>query len=274
MWGMRWMCVAACLMTLVGAGCDRPSSHRAPSGLGASPEKLEFGLSAVGVTKTMKVRLSNRGRAPFMVHGARATLPNVEVTPFDAFELKAGGEREVEVRFTADVEGAVAGQLEVLTDADNVGREGVAKLGLDGQGVKAFVDVPGRTLDFGNVELGQVEMRELVVRNPTKVETPVRVSFDGSDADQFSSSETGRSFQLKPGEERRVPLSFNPERLGAASAQLHVGVECPMCEPIVVALSGTGIATLLEVTPLRVDFGRVPVGATAEERVIVRNLGT
>ncbi|REG36223.1 hypothetical protein ATI61_102600 [Archangium gephyra] len=274
MLGLRWVCVAACLMALAGAGCDRPSSHRAPSGLGASPEKLEFGLSAVGVTKTMKVRLSNRGRAPFMVHGARATLPNVQVAPFDAFELKAGGEREVEVRFTADVEGAVAGMLEVLTDADNVGKEGVAKLGLDGQGVKAFVEVPARTLDFGNVEMGQVELRELVVRNPTKVESPVRLSFDGSDADQFGSSEAGAPFVLKPGEERRVPLAFSPQRLGAASAQLHVGVECPMCEPIVVSLSGTGIATLLEVTPLRVDFGRVPVGATAEERVIVRNLGT
>ncbi len=272
--GVRWVCVAACLMALMGAGCDRPSSHRAPSGLGASPEKLEFGLSAVGVTKTMKVRLSNRGRAPFLVHGARATLPNVKVAPFEAFELKAGGEREVEVSFTADVEGAVAGVLEVLTDADNVGKEGVAKLGLDGQGVKAWVEVPTRAIEFGNVELGQVELRELVVRNPTKVESPVRLFFDGADADQFGSSEAGQPFVLQPGEERRVPLSFNPQRLGAAAVQLHVGVECPTCEPVVVSLSGTGIATLLEVTPLRVDFGRVPVGATAEERVIVRNLGT
>ncbi|HZI03633.1 MAG TPA: choice-of-anchor D domain-containing protein, partial [Archangium sp.] len=228
----------------------------------------------MGVTKTMKVRLSNRGRAPFMVHGARANLPNVEVVPFDSFELKAGGEREVEVRFRAEVEGEVAGVLEVLTDADNVGKEGVAKLGLDGQGVKAWVEVPVRSLDFGNVELGHVELREIVVRNPTKVESPVRVAFDGADADQFSSSEVGAPFVLKPGEERRVPVSFNPQRLGAALVQLRVGVECPTCEPTVVALSGTGIATLLEVTPLRVDFGRVALGATAEERVIVRNLGT
>ena len=274
MLGLRWVCVAACLMALVGAGCDRPSSHRAPSGLGASPEKLEFGPSAVGVAKTMKVRLSNRGRAPFMVHGARATLPNVEVAPFDAFELKAGGEREVEVRFTADVEGAVSGVLEVLTDADNVGKEGVAKLGLDGQGVKAWLEVPARSIDFGNVELGQVELREVLVRNPTQVASPVRLDFDGADADQFGSSEAGTTFVLEPGEERRLPLSFNPQRLGAAQVQLRVRVECPTCEPNVVTLSGTGIATLLEVTPLRVDFGRVALGATAEERVIVRNLGS
>ncbi|MCY1076523.1 choice-of-anchor D domain-containing protein [Archangium lansingense] len=274
MMGLRWVCAAACLMALVWAGCDRPSSHRAPSGLGASPEKLDFGLSAVGVSKTMKVRLSNRGRAPFQVHGARATLPNMEVVPFEAFELKAGGEREVEVRFTADVEGAVSGVLEVLTDADNVGKEGVAQVGLDGQGVKAWLEVPLRAVDFGNVELGHVELREVIVRNPTQVASPVRLDFDGVDADQFGSSEVGGTFVLQPGEERRLPLSFNPQRLGSAQAQLRVRVECPTCEPSVVTLSGTGIATLLEVTPLRVDFGRVALGATAEERVIVRNLGS
>src|SRR5687768_1326414 len=102
--GLRWVCVAVCMMALVGTGCDRPTSHQARSGLAATPETLDFGLSAVGVPKTMKVRLSNRGRAPFLVQGATANLPNMEVVPFEPFELKAGGEHEVEVRFTADVE--------------------------------------------------------------------------------------------------------------------------------------------------------------------------
>ncbi|QRK08015.1 choice-of-anchor D domain-containing protein [Archangium violaceum] len=274
MLGFRWVCTAACLLALAIVGCERPSSQRAQSGLGASPEKLEFGLSAVGVTKTMKVRLSNRGRAPFTVHGATATLPNVEVVPFEAFELKAGGEHEVEVRFTPAVEGEVAGVLQVLTDADNVSKDGMAQLDLAGRGVKAWVDVPVRSIEFGNVELGHVEMRELFVRNPTEVESPVRLDFDGADADEFGSSESEELFVLRPGEERRLPLTFSPTRLGAASVQARVSVACPTCEPIVVTLSGTGIATRLEVTPLRVDFGRVALGATAEERITVRNLGS
>ncbi|HEX8440513.1 choice-of-anchor D domain-containing protein [Archangium sp.] len=271
--GLRWVCVAACVLALSGSGCERPASQRAQSGLGASPEKLEFGLSAVGVTKTMKVRLSNRGRAPFTVHGATASLPNVEVLPFDAFELKAGGERELEVRFTPDVEGSVQGMLDVLTDADNVGQEGVARLGVDGRGVKAWVELNTSALDFGNVEMGNVELRELVVRNPSQVQSPVRVDMDGADADEFGSSEAGKPFMLAPGEERRVPLSFTPDRLGSAQAIARVAV-CPTCEPTVVQLTGTGIAAQLEVTPLRVDFGRVSPGATAEERITVRNLGT
>ncbi len=267
---MRWVWLAACLGALIGVGCEQPRSQGAHSGLAMTPEKLEFGPSAVGVEKTMKVRLSNRGRAPLTVHGATASLPNMAVVPFESFELKAGGERELEVRFTPHVEGAVSGLLEVLTDAN---KEGVARLGVAGRGVKTWVEVRTPALDFGNVELGHVELRELVVRNPTQVESPVRLDIDGADADQFGSSEEGVPFLLRPGEERRLPMSFGPRRLGVAQAIGRVAV-CPTCEPTIVSLAGMGIAARLEVTPLRVDFGRVALGASAEERITVRNLGT
>ncbi|MFY0574670.1 choice-of-anchor D domain-containing protein [Cystobacter fuscus] len=274
MLGRRGSCLATCLFAVLVAGCERPSSQRASSHLGLTPGKLEFGLSAVGITRTKTVRLSNQGRAPLRVRGVSATLPDVRVEPFEPFELPSGGEREVEVRFTPEGEGTVEGRLEVLTDADNVGREGVAVLGVGGQGVKASLEVLVRTLDFGDVETGHLEVRELVVRNASLVDSPVRLSLSGLDADAFGSDAVGAPFSLQPGAQRRLSLSFLPERLGAAEAEAHVGVECFGCEPSVVKLSGTGIASRLEVTPLRVDFGRVAVGSTAEERVTVRNLGS
>jgi hypothetical protein len=271
--GVRWLCVAACLLAVVGAGCDRPTSRRARSGLVATPETIEFGPSAVGVSKRMKVRLTNRGRAPFTVHGMTSSVANVRVPGFEGFTLGAGAERELEVEFTPDVEGAVRGVLEVLTDADNVGQEGVAQVGVAGLGVKALVEVGPEELDFGNVELGQVRMRELRLHNPTSVESPVRLVFEGEDADQFSSSGSAANLVLKPGEMHALPVAFKPERLGAIQAQARIQV-CASCEPAKVMLKGTGIAALLDVSPLRVDFGHVALGSTAEERILVRNLGT
>ncbi len=271
--GMRWVCVAACLLAVAGMGCEGRTSQRAKSGLVTTPEALEFGPSAVGVPKVMKVRLVNRGRAPFMVHGVSSSLANVRVEGFEGFELGGGAERELEVVFTPDVEGSVKGVLEVLTDASNVGEEGVARLGMEGLGVKALVEVQVDELDFGNVELGQVEMREILVSNPTEVESPVRLFFGGTEADQFSSSVASASLVLKPGEKRTLPVAYKPERLGAVQAHARLAV-CGSCEPTMVALRGTGIAALMDVSPLRVDFGRVSPGATAEERVVVRNLGT
>jgi hypothetical protein len=81
----------------------------------AAPEKLEFGPAALGVTKTMKLRLTNGGRASFTVQGVVSTLPNVKVPAFEAFELQAGADREVGGALRPDTEGQVEGLLEVLT---------------------------------------------------------------------------------------------------------------------------------------------------------------
>ncbi|MBE4752539.1 choice-of-anchor D domain-containing protein [Corallococcus sp. ZKHCc1 1396] len=269
MGGSRWVAVAVALaMGVWTGGCERPASHQARTGFAARPELLEFGASALGRTKAMKLRLANQGRASYRVEGARSSLPNVSIPPFEPFTLSAGAEQEIEVRFTPDVEGDVQGQLEVLTDASG---ESVAQVPVTGRGVKALVEVPETALDFGNVSLGLVEMREVTVRNPSDVESPLVVSVHGSDADQFSAGAELPSV-LAPHETRKVPVAFSPVRLGPAQAAVHVTV-CEGCEPAVVTLAGTGVASMLEVTPLRVDFGRVAVGATAEARITVRNQG-
>lgn len=259
-----WVAVAAALVA-----CERPTSHQARTAFAARPEVIEFGASAVGRTKTVKLRLANGGRAPYRVEGALSSLPNVQVPPFEPFTLASGAEQEIDVRFTPDVEGAVQGQVEILTDADG---DTPATVPVSGRGVKALVEVPETALDFGNVGLGLVEMREVTVRNATDVESPLELGLQGADADQFSVG-AGLPSSLAPGESRTVPVAFSPSRLGAAQAELRVTV-CDGCEQAVVPLTGTGVASMLEVTPLRVDFGRVAVGATAEERITVRNQGS
>ncbi|WP_223634822.1 choice-of-anchor D domain-containing protein [Corallococcus sp. EGB] len=265
--GLRWLLLAVAVAA--GTGCERPHSQQARTGFAARPELLEFGAAAVGRTKTMTLRLANEGRASYRVEGARASLPNVTITAFEPFTLTAGAEHELEVRFTPDVEGAVQGQLEVFTDASG---GAATQVPVSGRGVKALVEVPETSLDFGNVNLGLVEMREVTVRNPSDVESPLVLSVEGPDADEFSAG-SGLPSTLGPHETRKVPVAFSPVRLGNAEAALRVAV-CDGCEPAEVRLTGTGVASALEVTPLRVDFGRVAVGATAEERITVRNQGT
>ena len=275
MWGSRWVWLAAwaCVVAAAG-GCDRPSSYGkgARAAFAARPQVLEFGPAAVGSTKTVKLRLANEGRATMRIEGAVSNVPNVEVPPFEPFSLGAGAEYEVEVRFTPQVEGSVQGMVQILTDADDEGNSG-SQVAVQGLGVKAWVEVKSQALDFGNVPLDTVEVRQLLVRNPTSVDSPLRLEMVGADADQFSSSSAPQQLTLKAGEEQSLQVAFKPGRLGSAQAAVRVAV-CEGCEPAVVALTGTGIASQLEISPLRVDFGRVAVGATAEQAVMVRNQGT
>ncbi|HEX8698492.1 MAG TPA: choice-of-anchor D domain-containing protein, partial [Myxococcaceae bacterium] len=274
MWGSRWVWLAAwaCVVAVAG-GCDRPSSYGkgARAAFAARPQVLEFGPAAVGSTKTVKLRLANEGRASMRIEGAVSDVPNVEVPAFEPVTLSAGAEHEVEVRFTPQVEGSVQGVVRILTDADDEGNSG-SQVSVAGLGVKAWVEVKSQALDYGNVPLDTVEVRELRVRNPTSVDSPLRLEVVGTDADQFSSSATAQGLVLKAGEERTLAVAFKPRRLGLASASVRVAV-CAGCEPVVVPLSGTGIASQLEISPLRVDFGRVALGATSEQTVMVRNQG-
>ncbi len=256
--------VAAMVMAVA---CERPASQKAKSAFVVRPETIDFGPAALGHTKTLKVRIANAGRASYRVEGAVSSVPNVDIPPFEPFVLPAGGEQEIEVHFLPQVEGEIQGQVEILTDAEAGGRVPVK-----GRGVKAFIEVSPDALDFGNVPMGFVEMREVTVRNPSDVDSPLSLTLQGSDADQFTAGQ-GLPSSLAPGEERVVPVAYAPRRLGAAEAALHV-VVCDGCEPAVVPLTGTGVASKLEVTPLRVDFGRVALGATAEQVITVRNQGT
>ncbi|NVJ22540.1 choice-of-anchor D domain-containing protein [Myxococcus sp. AM011] len=261
-----WVAWVAAALVL-GMGCDRPSSQRAKSAFLVRPETIDFGASALGRTKSFKLKLTNGGRAAYRVEGALSSIPNVSVPPFEAFTLGAGAEREIEVHFKPDVEGTVQGSLELITDADSRGEVPVS-----GRGVKAFLEVPETELDFGNVSMGFVEMRQVTVRNTSDVDTPLGVSVQGADADQFT-AERGEPEMLAPGEQRVLSVAFAPRRLGSATAELRV-VVCDGCEPAVVPLKGTGVASKLEVTPLRLDFGRVALGASAEQSITVRNQGT
>ncbi|WP_375773835.1 choice-of-anchor D domain-containing protein [Archangium gephyra] len=253
----------------MGAGCKPPPE---PSKLVARAD-LEFGPSAFGETRVRKVVLANEGGAPLTVLGATAIGDSVEVSPFEPFELEAGAARELEVRFTPDKEGVVLGALEVRSDANNLGPEGALLLKVSGQGVNALVRVETESIDFGIGVLGEARELALQVRNPTLLDSPVGLDFDGADADQFTSPEAKTPLMLKPGEVRELPVRFEPKRLGEVRAVARVTV-CSGCAPVDVPLSGNGRDGWLEVTPSQVDFGRVTRGALAEARITLRNLGS
>jgi hypothetical protein len=256
----------------VAGGCDRPGSNGrgARAAFAARPEVLEFGPAAVGSTKSVKLRLANGGRAPVRIEGALSSVPNVEVLPFEPFSLSAGGETELEVRFKPEVEGSVEGVVEIFTDADSSDK--ASQVSFSGLGVKAMVEVKSLVLDYGNVPLETVAVRDLVLHNPTRVDSALRLELVGTDADQFSSTLASKNVVLQAGQDWAIPVGFKPNRLGSAVAEMRVSA-CEGCEPIVVSLAGMGVASRLEISPVRVDFGRVAVGATAEERIIVRNQG-
>ena len=264
-----WLAVAAACAGAVGlGGCrDGEGLNSAGAAFDITPGAVDFGPTALGERRLTTVRVVNRGKAPFEVTGVTSTLPLVHLVDFTAFQLAAGEGRDVQIAFAPEVEGDVSGVLQLRTDSEALR----AQVPVSGRGVSALAEVRTAAIDFGPVELSTVKMGEVVVANTRSVPVQVLIALGGADLDEFSAGSP--ALVLAPGEVRSVPVAFQPTRLGVAQAVAGVSV-CPGCPKIPVPLGGTGIVSMLDISPLTVDFGKVPLGSTAQAHVTVRNQGS
>ena len=261
-----WVMGAACAW-LVGCRDGSERLGNAGAAFDVTPSAIDFGPTALGERHLVSVRVANRGAAPVEVRQISTTLPLLELPEPAAFRLSSGEARDVEVIFAPQVEGEVSGVLQLSTDSQDLG----ARVPVKGRGVSALAEVRTQAVDFGGVELGTVKMGEVLVANPRAVPVQVVVAMSGADADQFSSS--SRWLDLAPGEAVSVPVAFRPTRLGVAQGVASVST-CSGCPKVGVPLGGTGVVSMLDISPMVVDFGRVPVGSSADLHVKVRNQGS
>ncbi|MGQ0507720.1 MAG: choice-of-anchor D domain-containing protein [Myxococcaceae bacterium] len=270
---MKHRLAAALALLTFAAACGDRRTRSSPADLVASPSRLDFGPTGIGSAKTQGLRLRNEGRSAVRISAITATIPNVQPVAFEPFSLTSSEEQIVQVTFAPTVEGAVTGALEIATDADNAAQTGVLVQEVAGLAVRSYVEVKERQLDFGKVPLDTVQMRTITVSNPTTVAANVTLTVTGDDAKDFMSSEASKTITVQPGETQSIPIAFHPSKLGLAQGSARVTV-CDVCEPESVELTGSGIAQLVNVFPLSLDFGRISVGAKAEDKVTVVNDGT
>lgn len=128
-------------------------------------------------------------------------------------------------------------------------------------------------LDFGQVDVGQPMSLPLAFENVG--DAAVRVnslaldrlgsfSIDGQD-------EAG--FTLEPGQQRRVQVRYLPQGFEAASARLLVQSSDPLLPETAVGLAGRCDPPVLELSPLRFDFGTTYLGCAAQQTLYVYNGG-
>jgi hypothetical protein len=262
-----WATSLAVLAALT--GCRDFGVQPSRGDLTVEPERVDFGHVALGREASMKMRLTNNSRVTYSIADIALTVPNVRIAEFQPFTLGSGQTQDFEVLFAPAVEGEVSGAVSILTDDSPEPRNVKVK----GIGVEAFVSVSTAALQFGQVELLTTKVLNLLVHNPTGVSAPLRFTIEGDDIDVFSSSLANQNLLIEPGEQRQIPVAFNPIRLGLGTASARFEV-CHGCEPTIVSLTGEGIANELEIFPTRIDFGRVALGATAEQTVTVVNHGS
>lgn len=267
-WSRFGVGVAAVLL----ASCGAEDLSRAPYALLAEPSQIGFGPTALGRKVARPLLLRNEGRAAVRVSSASSSAEGLELEPIEPFRLQSGQARELAVTFSPAVEGQVLGVLALETDAENA-EEGLLRIPAEGLGVRPAASLSPDRLDFGDLEIGTARDMRLVLSNPSGAEVSARLELEGPDRAMFQLAELGQELLLGPGEGRSLTVTFAPSRLAAAQASMRAEI-CPSCEPRRVELGGFGISSIVDVKPLRIQFGRVAPGGRAEEKLTITNLGS
>ncbi len=196
-------------ITLSGSGVDvsQPAVQ-------AEPQVIDFGPTALGLTRTESVVLSNTGNVAVAVLGVDLPGGAFKVEGLDSNSTLAEGEsRVVVISFVPTVLGDFTSSLRILFDHDLPART----IELRGSGIEAKIE-PG-AITFPDCEVGEVHSEQVIVTNCSDYD----LQFSGLQIDNPAFEVTGAEIgDVIPANGGAVILQvyFSPQESGAFAGNL------------------------------------------------------
>lgn len=246
--------------------------------LSLSATNVDLGTTRVGATSAPQtVTVTNTGTDTLTL-GAR-TISTGNASDFSIASdtcgttLAPSASCEVGVEFSPTVAGARASDLAIDSDAPSAPHH----VTLAGMATQPIASPEPASVSFGNVSVGATTPALTVqIRNSGTAPLAVSgVTLGGANAAEFGiDSETCTAGTVAVGETCAIDVTFSPSAGGARAATLRVANDGPT-DPVDVALSGSGVASDISVSPAAVSFGPQRVGTTSlAQTVTVTSAGS
>ncbi|MBI5684478.1 MAG: choice-of-anchor D domain-containing protein [Verrucomicrobia bacterium] len=253
------------------------SGTGAANAVAASPSTLSFGAVLVGQSSTLMVTIANSGNASGTVSSI-AKSGSADFTlgtgaPATPFTVAAGSSVTVPVVYRPAAAGADSG---TLTITSNNPTTPVATIALSGSGnapAAASLSATPTSLAFGSMAVGTPASLSVTLRNTGSASATVSSLALGGSADFAMASAPATPLTVAAGATVTLSVVYTPSAIGAANGTLTIASNDPANPQIAVALSGTGTASRMVVSPTAVDFGSATVGSTVTRTTTVTNSG-
>jgi len=182
--------------------------------------------------------------------------------------ISSGASQQIDAQFNAKDLNAGVYNAEILINSNNpVNSSDTIACVFTVQGSPAIV-LSATSIDFGDVFVNATSTDTLFISN-TGCDT-LKVNNITSSTSEFTVDTT--TFDIMPGGIAEVVVSFTPTTLGSFNGILTVYNNDADATQVVVAVTGTGIASGTSIITLSVsnlDFGDVETGTTAEQNYTV-----
>lgn len=236
-----------------------------------SRSQVAFGASPLSQTRTQQIVLTNSGTAllefsmPPSISGDAA---------FTLLSSTCGSSLAPKERCTMSVSftpTSLAGVSAALTYQTNA-FAGVRSLPLTGSGASTLFKVSASRVDFDAATLNTPTTHQVVFTNTGRDELLFTVSPGVTGDASFVLSSTSCGQSLAAGDECYADVTFTPTLAPQVTGGLvfQTSVES---SPSTIALSGSGLASLLELSYPQLDFGAGLVGVKTTQQLLVKNQG-
>ncbi len=248
-----------------------------------TPSALSFGSQLVGSTSgTRSVTLTNAGGAPLAISKIAVTGANAgdfvesDNCPGGSTSLAANATCSILVSFAPSGAGSRSATVQIT---DNAG-DSPETLALTGSGVPLApaVSLSPSGLSFGSQMVGVASgTQSVTLTNSGNAPLSIsNIALTGANAGDFAQTNTCPvgAPALAAGSSCTIAVGFTPGATGARSASVQV-TDNAGDSPESVAVSGTGLAPAVSLTPSSLGFGSQLIGSTSTARsVTLTNSGT
>jgi|SRR5271157_4939260 len=237
--------------------------------LTATPSTLSFGSVATGTSTTQTVTLANTGNSSISIsqiteNGTGFTATGL-VLPLT---LAAGASTSFTVTFDPATAGSLSGSVTVTSTASN----SPVTISLCGTGAQPQISIIPASVSFSNVTVGGTNTQSLTIRNAgTSNLSVTQATLAGTG---FSLTGLTAPLSVAPGASSVFTVGFTPTSASTFSGSLTLVSNAPG-SPLVVALAGTGVSPILQITPSpsSLSFGSITTGTSTTQSVTLANTG-
>jgi hypothetical protein len=248
--------------------------------ISVAPNAIAFGNLRVGKTSAPQtITFTNTGTDNLNVSAialgganagdfALAGLPNLP------FTLAANGSASFQVTFTPTAVGARSGDVVITSDAAN---QPTATVPLTGTGIVPSVALAPQQITFPDQRVATTSPPATITISNTGTDklTVLNIMLSGANAADFATVNLPMlPAMVAPGGNLTFAVDFTPSVVGPRVGQAVVQTDDPNTPSAQVALSGNGIAPQVVLTPMALDFGKVPIGTSPTKDVVLSNTGT
>ncbi|MGD9488593.1 MAG: choice-of-anchor D domain-containing protein [Calditrichaceae bacterium] len=241
-------------------------------------DSLIFGNIIVDRDSVMSVSVSNEGNSSLVVESTDVTGVNPDdytiVGGEGAFTLEPDDPaRQIVINFHPVSEGVKNAQLNINS---NDPFKPVTAIALEGVALQPDISVTPDSLNFGALELRSDSVMTVSVSNIGINDLEVLdTQLEGEDAGEFSIFSGGGAFSLPVGSDpHQIMLRFAPTEDGDKEAVLKITSNDHILETIRLPLKGKGVAPVMVIDTLELDFGTVHMDSDTTVHLLITNSGS